>query len=302
MEVEEAHYNGVVGKGLAMLQSARSLNGFIIRATDGKIGHVEECYFDDGHSAIRYLVVNTGSWLLGRRVLISPVAITAVERSRQAIEVSLTRSQVADSPEIDTAEPLTRPHEANYLGYFGWPLYWTGGLAWGAAAYPGLVIAPPSNVARLENSEPEPIADESAAEERSHLRSTREVTGYGVVARDGEIGHVEDFLIDDHAWTIRYLAVDPKNFWPGNPVLIPPSWLSDVTWSAASVRVDHTRAEIESAPEWDPARPLNREFEEALHRHYQRPGYWSTPTDLPPAATADETSDEEDLTYTLPPA
>jgi hypothetical protein len=285
-----------------MLQSARSLNGFVIRATDGKIGHVEECFFDDAHWTVRYLVVNTGSWLLGRRVLISPAAVTAVDRSRHAIEVNLTRGQVADSPEIDTAEPLTRPREADYLGYFGWPLYWTGGLAWGAAAYPGLVLPPPTRITDAESLEPAPNPDEPAAEEHSQLRSTREVTGYGVIARDGEIGHVEDFLIDDAAWTIRYLAVDPKNFWPGNPVLIPPSWLAGVTWSAASVRVDHNRAEIESAPEWDPARPLTREFEEALHRHYQRPGYWSTPTDHPDADTADETSDEEDLTYVLPPA
>lgn len=289
------------GKGLAMLQSARSLNGFVIRATDGKIGHVEECLFDDAHWTVRYLVVNTGSWLLGRRVLISPAAVTAVDRSRQAIEVNLTRSQVADSPEIDTAEPLSRSREADYLNYFGWPLYWAGGLAWGAAAYPGLVLAPPTRITDEESVETE-SAPEPAAEEHSHLRSTREVTGYGVIARDGEIGHVEDFLIDDAAWTIRYLAVDPKNFWPGNPVLIPPSWLTDVTWPAASVRVDHTRAEIESAPEWDPARPLNRDFEEALHRHYQRPGYWPAPTDHPAPNTAEETSDEEDLTYVLPPA
>lgn len=285
-----------------MLHSARGLNGFVIRAADGKIGHVEACYFDDERWTVRYLVVNTGSWLIGRRVLISPVAITAVDRQSHAIEVNLTRSQVAGSPDVDTAAPPSRATESGYLGYYGWPVYWTGGLAWGAAAFPGLVLAPLAGITAAERLDAPPAPAEPTADDRSHLRSTREVTGYGVMARDGEIGHVEDFLIDDVDWTIRYLAVDPKNFLPGNPVLVPPDWLAGVIWSAARVRLDHTRAEVESAPEWDPSRPLTRELEEALHRHYQRPGYWSAPSQPPVEGPADETSDDEDLSYVLPPA
>jgi hypothetical protein len=235
-------------------------------------------------------------------VLISPVAITAIDRQAHAIDVNLSRDQVAASPDIDAAEPLTRRREVGYLRHFGWPLYWTGGLAWGAAAFPGLVVAPPTGIPDAEPHAAPSAPEEAEADDRSHLHAARQVTGYGVIARDGEIGHVEDFLLDDESWTIRYLAIDPKNFWPGNPVLIPPDWLVAVTWTASTVRLDHTRAEIESAPEWDPARPLTRAFEEALHRHYQRPGYWSAPDQVPEETHPEATSDEEDLTYVLPPA
>jgi uncharacterized protein YrrD len=262
-----------------MLHSLKSLNGFVVHATDGKIGHVEDCYFDDEHWTVRYLVVNTGSWLLGRRVLISPAAVSNLERRHHAVHVNLTREQVENSPDIDTARPISRRQEAGYAGYFGWPIYWTGGMAWGAAAYPGLVMAPAARMVVEEQVEERETAAET--EEDSHLRSSREVTGYGVLARDGEIGHVEDFLVDDRTWTIRYIAVDPKNFWPGPSVLIPPQWLTSVTWSAAKVRVDHTRDEIRQAPEWNPSEPISREFEARLYEHYRRQGYWEEEEQVP---------------------
>ena len=77
-----------------------------------------------------------------------------------------------------------------------------------------------------------------------HLRSTHAVSGYHIQALDGEIGHVEDFIIDDETWAIRYLMVNTHNFWPGRKVLISPQWIENVSWDESKVFVNLSRDAI----------------------------------------------------------
>jgi hypothetical protein len=108
----------------------------------------------------------------------------------------------------------------------------------------------------------------------SRLRSARDVMGYYIEATDGDIGHVDDFLIDDSEWAIRYMIVDTRNWWPGKKVLISPEWISQVSWPDSRVYVDLTREGVKTAPEYDPSRPVEREYETRLYRHHDRPSYW----------------------------
>ena len=109
-----------------------------------------------------------------------------------------------------------------------------------------------------------------------HLRSSNAVIGYQVHATDGDIGHVDDLLVDDQPWAIRYLIVDTHHWWSGRRVLVAPRWIDDVSWSTATVSVDLTRHAIKGAPPYDPEAQLDRQREQALHDHYDRPGYWTT--------------------------
>ena len=81
-----------------MLRNVTHLKGFAIRATDGEIGTVDQFYFDDESWAIRYLVVNTGGWLSGRLVLVSPIALRQAEWQSKRLDVALTKKQIEDSP------------------------------------------------------------------------------------------------------------------------------------------------------------------------------------------------------------
>ena len=118
-----------------MLRNVTRLKGFTIRARDGEIGTLDQFYFDDESWAIRYLVVNTGDWLGGRLVLVSPLALRQAEWESKRLDVALTKKQIEDSPPIDTHKPVSRQHEALYLGYYGYPYYW-GGPICGLASYP----------------------------------------------------------------------------------------------------------------------------------------------------------------------
>ena len=254
-----------------MLKPASGFKGLTIAATDGDIGSVNDLYFDDLSWTIRYLVVDTGTWLPGRQVLISPLSVRRVD---DKILVDLTRNQVQNSPPIEADKPVNRQQEEAIARYYDQRYYWEGPYRWGLLAYPGMPPVPTAPIPA------DAMGEEMAARERETpsgdptLRSSRDVTGYYIAALDGEIGHVDDFLVEDRAWAIRYLLVATRNWWPGKKVLISPEWIKTVSWADSQVQVDLRREEIKAAPEYDPSRPFDREYESRLIEHHNRRKYW----------------------------
>jgi sporulation protein YlmC with PRC-barrel domain len=255
-----------------MLRNVKDLRGYAIRATDGVIGDVDDLYFDDEDWAIRYLVVDTGNWLSGRNVLISPLAIGRPDWMGRRLPVSLTKTQVEQSPDIDTRKPVSRQHEAEYFAYYAYPYYWDGAGLWGMGGYPGSL----TTERLIEDEMKTRRTSASQTPNDCHLRSCNAVMGYHIHATDGDIGHVEDLLVDDHTWAIRYLIVDTSNWWGGHQVLVAPPWIESVSWSDEKVSVDLTRQAIKDAPPYDPAARFSREQEQGMYEHYGRPGYWTT--------------------------
>ena len=111
-------------------------------------------------------------------------------------------------------KPVSRQHEADYLQYYGYPFYWEGPYLWGPAAYP-------MGSLQLSDTAADALKDRAREESLdSHLRSTQEVSGYHLETIDGEIGHVDGFVIDIEAWAIRYVEVATRNWWPGKKVAV----------------------------------------------------------------------------------
>jgi PRC-barrel domain protein len=252
-----------------MLCKASALEGLTIGAVDGDIGSVESLCFDDERWTVRYLVVKTGGWFSGRHVLISPASLHEPDWTNERLPASLSRAQVQGAPDIDTHRTISRQHEATFAKHYGVPYYWAGPSLWGAEPYP-LALDVNGEIereiqARLEQEDPE----------AAHLHGTDEIAGYAIHALDGNIGHVEDFLVDGTTWSIRYLVVDTRNWWPGKRVLIAPDWLRGVSWEEGTVVVTLTCDTIRHAPEYDAARPVDREYESALYAYYDRPRYWT---------------------------
>jgi len=263
-----------------MLRNVKNLQKYHVVATDGPIGRVDQFYFDDQQWVIRYVVVDTGKWLPGRRVLISPFSIRRVDWNGETILLSITRGMIQSSPEIDTHKPVSRQQEAAYLGYYGYPYYWGGAGLWGPGPYPAGITAVDAAEARARV---EAELDEARAKGDAHLRSTKEVIGYHLQATDGELGHVESFLIEDDSWAIRYILVDTSNWWFGKRVLISPDWIREVSWSAKKVFVDLTRQSVKKAPEYDSAAHLDRQWEADYYAHLRRRPYWTAAEDVPMA-------------------
>jgi uncharacterized protein YrrD len=246
-----------------MLNKAKILNGYSIQNTkEETIGNVKDIYFDDRHWTVRYIVANTGNWLTGRKVLLSPYAIVSVNPDQKNIVTDLTKKQIEDSPSLDTDKPVSKQFESDYYGFYGWPAYWYGSYSWGY--YPYL---------ERDRAKWGQFSQQEKAWDH-HLRSSHEVTGYHIQAEDGEIGHVKDFIIDDDTWEIRYLVVSTSNWWAGKKVLISPLWIERVSWGERTVVIDLTRQAIKLSPEFIDQSLLDRDYETSLYGHYNRKGYW----------------------------
>ncbi|WP_241331360.1 PRC-barrel domain-containing protein [Burkholderia cenocepacia] len=257
-----------------MLRSIKELHGSAVRAKDGDIGHVNQAYFDDDNWCIRYLVVATGDWLHDKQVLISPYSVKHTDSRSSTLHVDLTRHQVEDSPDLDIHKPVSRQHEIEYLRYYQYPSYWGGPNLWGMDAYPVFHSATVSQ--DLEAGHPLPTRSTPAdAPTDTHLRSTGKVKGYRLEATAGRIGRVTDFIYDDEAWVIRYLAIRTRNWWLTNKdVLIATHWLDQVDWSTETVSTTLTRDAIRQSPEYDDSQPVYRSDEIALYQFYGKRGYW----------------------------
>jgi len=249
-----------------MRHSVKELRHFIVGATDGDIGEVRDVYFDDERWAIRYMVVETGRWLNGRKVLVSPISVRDVIWDDRIVNVDLSRQQVRESPSIDTDKPVSRQHEVEYYNYYGYPNYWEGSNPWGLGFYPvpwvGASADSVLSAQRMDQArarEPLPHVDRRPVD--SHLRSTREVIGYEIMATDGTIGSVEDFMFDDARWVLRYVVVDTRKWLRGKHVLLPTQDVASISWSEHEVYLTVARQAVETSPEYEPSDWLPREAE-----------------------------------------
>ena len=246
-----------------MLRCLRELKGYSIIATDGVLGKVDDFYFDDHQWTIRYLVADTGRWLPGRLVLISPASLREPQWVSESFPVNLTKEQVRSSPSIDTDRPVSRQQELEVIRHYGWPMYpiATGHMV--GPMGPGLPV-----VGEAGKKEEPPGGD-------PHLRSFREIKGYRIHATDGEIGHVEDLIVDDDGWKIRSLAVDTKNWWPGKKVLVPPEWAESISVEPhrGTLYLNVSRDIVRNSPEYDPSAPVNVQHEERAYDFYGRPKF-----------------------------
>ncbi len=247
-----------------MLRSINAITTYTIHATDGDIGRCHDFLFDDDSWVVRYLVAKTAKWLPGRNVIVSPVFLEEPDWAGRRVLVRLTRQQIEESPPLEEHAPVSMQYEISYHQYYALPFYWIGQDLWGAYPDPSGVIYPVSD---------QPAAEEIVAGE-GHLRSTNEVSGYHVSATDGAVGHIDDFLVDDNSWALRYIVVDTRDWLPGRKVLVSPQWLEAVHWIDERVHVDLTGEAIRNSPEFDPAEPVDRRYETALYDYYGRPYYW----------------------------
>jgi PRC-barrel domain len=251
-----------------MLRPFSHIKNFALAARDGQIGKVKELYFDDQSWIVRYVVVDTGGWLTGRKVLLSPSSFGTIADESKLIAVHLTKERIENSPPIDADKPVSRQHEEEWHRYYGYPGYWLvpEAIAFGAVPIVTCVQAQAGvGEARRANG----------SEERGdpHLRSTSEVTDYAIHATDGEIGKVDDFIIDDEVWAIRYVVI-LRSWWAGKKVILSPEWIERVSWEEWEVFVPLSRETIKNAPNWDESHPISRTFEQRLFDYYGRCAYW----------------------------
>jgi len=235
-----------------MLRSLKDLEGYRVRGTDGDLGTVSNFLLEDAGWACRYMVVGTGGPFRTHEVLIPPKSFGRAEWSGRTFPIALTCQGIRESPGVETDPPVSQQHEQDFYRYYrcyGYPDLWA------------------------RTGEPPP----AHGEEDLHLWSARVLRGYRIHACDGELGHVDDFIVDDRTWRVRYFVVRTSTWWLGRLVLVPPRRTKEVSWDEGRIYLGVTRQEVEDSPAWDASAPVNHAYDEHLFDYYGRPTYGDSP-------------------------
>jgi hypothetical protein len=221
-----------------MLTDINKFYGKKLAAKDGLIGHVRDFYFDDRSWALLYVVADTGSWLPGRQVLLSPHAFANFDENEKRLAVMLHIKQIEDSPSIDEHKPVSRQFEEEYYRYYAWPTYWQGPQMWGMGG--SAIVVPPPGIA----SE---YVHHTGSE--AHLRSTKALNGYKVEATDGTIGHIVGFMMDTKGWAIRDLVIATDPWYLAREAVISLNTVARISYEESKIFVKLTKAQVQKLGE-----------------------------------------------------
>lgn len=259
-----------------MLLNLSTIRGRKVAASDGNIGSVSDILFDDISWMIRWLVVDTGDWLSGRKILLPPAALGHAEPTAKTFPVRLTKAEVEASPELDTHRPVSRQFETSTYDHYGWSPYWGSGFYLGGTGMTGGGLSITGDTEATSRGDELDRLQQGLKE--PHLRSAQEVTGYRIHAADGEIGHLADLILEDTDWNIYFLIVDTSNWWIGQKVLISPRLALDIRWAEQLIYLDVDRKEVMDSPPFKPVWPVDPAYEKRMTWNY---------VELPPRSNPD---------------
>jgi hypothetical protein len=249
-----------------------------IQASDQGSGSITDLYFDDATWFVRYLVVNTGSWMSERLVLISPEALEGLDAEARVFHTKLSAQQIKNSPPSDSEKTVSRHQEQLLSEYYGWSPYWLTPLSvypFATYTYPPFPAGDSRTRELLTDSLPSGIGQETRARvdalrnEEIHLRSFNEVKGYGIRARDGDIGEVDDLLIDSADWQVTHFIVDSRRWWPGGQVVIDKGMIENIVWSDRRIEVAMTLEQVRQAPPYNRETSLAESFQTDVSNYYK---------------------------------
>ena len=244
---------------MTSLRRLQDIPGWELGTVDGKIGRCHDVLFDDTDWAIRYIVADTGKWLPGRKVLISPLAVRALDEATGTLELSLTKDQIKNAPPLDSDAPVSRRYEIAFNWHYDWPNYWTGPSIRDPHLYPTLLHRPEELEQRSD------LQDQfldKLPEEQTHLRSAQEILEYRTITGDTDIGNIVDLLVDKESWIIRFMIVDARKWLPEVKwLLISHHWVEKIDWAERSIAAKLTVDQLKRSPKFDPSMEVDREYE-----------------------------------------
>jgi hypothetical protein len=181
-----------------------------------------DAHFDDRTWRISSLVLEAGHWPRSHRIL---VAADNVVLEDPPDGPRLRIDDAAPTRDADAELPVSKQMELKYHDYLRWLAYWINGFA---------VPYAPDKLTELSE----------AGLRDPHLRSAAAVVGHHILARDGEAGRVDDYLIDPASWYVRDIVVH-SGVWPHvHEALLSPYWVSEVSWARACVDVRMKRERV----------------------------------------------------------
>lgn len=226
-----------------MTTSLETLRGYHLKATDGVFGRIRDILFEEGPWTGRWIVADTGDWLFGRKVLLSPVSFFTPVEDEKTVPLRLSRKEIEAAPSLDEDAPISRTYEKTFYDHYMWPYYWMGEGMWGNVTHPAYLFPTKNQVSeKLDTRTPEEKQDPP-------LRSGHELTKYRLMSGEDVLGYVEDVLLDPETWEVKYFQCDTRKWFHGKTLHVSPEKVTDVDWHHHRLSVDFTQEELLKASE-----------------------------------------------------
>jgi hypothetical protein len=203
-----------------MITTAKQIRGCQVCSTDVPVGRVEDILFDDRTWLLRNLVVRIGNLFHRRRVLIGLGQVLRADWPARRVDLGISITQVHAAPPLESDPPVAVRRQREDAKYLAWDAYWAG------------------------------VFDGPADPGDPNLQSTYATTGHRVEGADKDSGRIENFVVDDREWRIRYLIVGVRRGIHPRHVLIAPTWVESISWDEHKVRLTVPRVLVEHSPEF----------------------------------------------------
>jgi hypothetical protein len=244
-----------------MLSLLRNLTGGKVLVGNQTIGAVGDLFFDNRDWTVRFILLRVGSWFRQKSILITPDQINSIEWMKTGAFITVNQDVIEKNPRIDQ----------DRFALYQWPYYWTGAGVLG--------IASTSDISKwgiTPDSKFKLIPKRSSLEKRKaiNIQSVNGTLDYHIKTRDTDVGYLEDFIVSDEDWKIRYLVVDTQLLLPERLILLSSEWVQSISWDHLIVHFDIPEEQLINSPVYSPKSNITREYEERLWSHFQKPGYW----------------------------
>ncbi|QRR00830.1 PRC-barrel domain-containing protein [Dyadobacter sandarakinus] len=215
-----------------MERSFKSLTHYGLGAIDGEIGKICDVYVDGATWHICYWIVDTGTLLDQRKVMIAAHSVLGIECRNKTFETSLSRNQIKDSPVIDTNKAESNQQEIisdHFRNYWFLPI--KHGVLLDKEANRGI-----SNI---------------------NLRSLEVLLSCKIYGTDSYLGRVIDYILDTKYWKIDYLIIEIGGLFRSQKVLIPIKLINTINWTVLVININMAKKEFGQLQCYDPQGRVN---------------------------------------------
>jgi hypothetical protein len=220
-----------------MLKNVDTFKNNEVHASDGMIGIIRDLYFDTQDLILKFMVIDTQSWLENREILISPESVKRFNWDRNKFDLGLLKRRIEQSRVISIDEPAGPGGRKQSREYYFLSTYWDSERAGGNLA---------------------------------HLLKDSELKRFDICLSDGRIGGTAGIIIEESTWKVEFIIVDADSMEAGKLVPLPAGWINRIDPKEGIIHVDLNKEDILNAPTF-PAEELEDESnEKALYNYYSR--------------------------------
>lgn len=231
-----------------MRRSLKELLGYSIKATDGHHGDINDFLFDGNNWIINYIHADLGTIFKDKKVIIPRMFWKNPSWINQNFEVSLSIKDIENGPLIDEYLPVSKQYEKELLKHFD--------LQSHIMRFQSQSVLQTAGNIHLENAFTKSVSEDY--ENKGSLRSFREVCNYSIRTKDGFKGKLNDLIIDDSNWEVKYIIIDLNGSIPwSRKVLINVNWIERISYPKKSIKINLNSDSLLNSKDFNPNELVN---------------------------------------------